>query len=219
MFADLEWGLFQGSATNGTTNISLSHRYVSGFLKGDSKTYAIRANDATQDVLKVMGAGNRPTAWVTGILTGAIILGIGGDSSPSGKGTFFEGAMTIGRPSDSTENAIQKNLSIVYGKKDTVTTGVVNRQITTSKALKPWARYNSSNGNTVISYFLPEAQRVSLKIVNSQGKLITTIASGVKPAGRNETVWSSKSVTAGVYILSLILDGKEHEAGQIIVGK
>jgi len=44
-------------------------------------------------------------------LTGAIILGLGGDSAPSGWGTFFEGAMTIGYPPDSAENLIQKNLA------------------------------------------------------------------------------------------------------------
>jgi hypothetical protein len=46
MFADLEWGLFQGTATNGTTNSSLPYKYASGFLKGDVSTYTIRAADA-----------------------------------------------------------------------------------------------------------------------------------------------------------------------------
>ncbi len=47
---------------------------------------------------------------------GAIILGIGGDNSHASAGSFFEGAMTAGFPSDSTDNAIQSNIATVgYG--------------------------------------------------------------------------------------------------------
>ena len=42
---------------------------------------------------------------------GAIILGIGGDNSISGRGTFYEGVMTSGYPSDATENAVQANIA------------------------------------------------------------------------------------------------------------
>jgi len=41
---------------------------------------------------------------------GAIVLGIGGDNSNGAAGTFYEGAMTSGYPSDATENAVQANL-------------------------------------------------------------------------------------------------------------
>ena len=41
---------------------------------------------------------------------GAIILGIGGDNSHGAQGTFYEGAMTSGYPSDATENAVQANI-------------------------------------------------------------------------------------------------------------
>jgi hypothetical protein len=41
---------------------------------------------------------------------GAIILGIGGDNSNWAQGTFYEGVMTTGYPSDSTENAVQANV-------------------------------------------------------------------------------------------------------------
>jgi hypothetical protein len=41
---------------------------------------------------------------------GAIILGIGGDNSKSSSGTFYEGAMTSGYPSASTEAAVQANI-------------------------------------------------------------------------------------------------------------
>jgi hypothetical protein len=41
---------------------------------------------------------------------GAIILGIGGDNSDRGQGTFYEGVMTSGYPSDTTENKVQANI-------------------------------------------------------------------------------------------------------------
>jgi hypothetical protein len=48
---------------------------------------------------------------------GAIILGIGGDNSNGSVGSFFEGVMTSGYPSDATENAVQANIVFVgYSK-------------------------------------------------------------------------------------------------------
>lgn len=41
---------------------------------------------------------------------GAIILGIGGDNSNGAQGTFYEGVMTSGYPSDDTENSVQANI-------------------------------------------------------------------------------------------------------------
>jgi hypothetical protein len=43
-------------------------------------------------------------------LQGALILGVGGDNSRSSTGYFYEGAITIGRPSDSTDDAIQASI-------------------------------------------------------------------------------------------------------------
>ena len=42
---------------------------------------------------------------------GAILLGIGGDNSITGRGTFFEGVMTSGYPTAATENAVQANIN------------------------------------------------------------------------------------------------------------
>jgi hypothetical protein len=42
---------------------------------------------------------------------GAIILGIGGDNSKGAAGSFFEGVMTSGYPSDSADNAVQANIA------------------------------------------------------------------------------------------------------------
>jgi hypothetical protein len=59
---------------------------------------------------------------------GAIILGIGGDNSKGSAGTFYEGVMTSGYPSATTENAVQASIvaagygsSTVSGNTVTVT--------------------------------------------------------------------------------------------------
>jgi hypothetical protein len=41
---------------------------------------------------------------------GAIILGVGGDNSNDGIGTFFEGAITTGYASEETDAAVQANI-------------------------------------------------------------------------------------------------------------
>jgi hypothetical protein len=41
---------------------------------------------------------------------GAIVLGTGGDNSNASVGTFFEGVMTAGFPTDAADNAVQNNI-------------------------------------------------------------------------------------------------------------
>jgi non-reducing end alpha-L-arabinofuranosidase len=218
--ADLEWGLFQGGPGEkglSSTNVSLSAEYASGFLKGDLKTYTIRANDATKDVLNVMGSSTRPTGWQTGKLTGAIILGIGGDSSPSGRGVFYEGAMTIGRPQDTTEDAVQKNISIVYGNK--VETSWY-RGAAPSVSMSPIkATYNPSKGNAVIQYTLQDAGRVRVDIFDQRGRRIASIVDGIITSGRHDAVWDATRVPVGVYVWRIMVDGRNGLTGKIVAGK
>jgi hypothetical protein len=45
------------------------------------------------------------------------VLGVGGDNSNHSWGTFFEGAITAGSPSDATDLAVVKNVQAVgYAK-------------------------------------------------------------------------------------------------------
>lgn len=43
---------------------------------------------------------------------GAIVLGTGGDNSNWSVGSFFEGVMTSGYPSDATDNAVQASITV-----------------------------------------------------------------------------------------------------------
>jgi hypothetical protein len=127
---DFEAGVWAGGTSNGTpgapavsgqspvkntSNPSLAVPYAFGIVKTSSGKYAIRVADA-QSATTVTTAydGNSPKQWGNG--TG-IILGIGGDNSNHSYGTFFEGAITAGRPSDATDALVLQNVQAAgYGK-------------------------------------------------------------------------------------------------------
>ena len=46
---------------------------------------------------------------------GAIVLGIGGDGSDGGVGTFYEGAMTAAYTPDAADEAVQASIVATYG--------------------------------------------------------------------------------------------------------
>lgn len=111
VMADLEWGLFSG-VNAGYNNIpSVNHRFVTAMVKGEPNHWAIRAGDAQSGSLTTMFDGVRPNGYNPMKKQGAILLGIGGDNSITGRGTFFEGVLTSGYPSAATENAVQANIT------------------------------------------------------------------------------------------------------------
>ena len=80
---------------------------------------AIRGGNAQSGSLSTFDNGVRPNVAGYNPMRkeGAIILGIGGDNSHGSAGTFYEGVMTSGYPSDTTENAVQANISAAgYGR-------------------------------------------------------------------------------------------------------
>jgi hypothetical protein len=81
-------------------------------VKGKAGGFAIKGGDAQSGGLKTMYDGARPTVPGYNPMRkqGAILLGIGGDNSNWAVGTFYEGCMTSGYPSDATEDAVQANI-------------------------------------------------------------------------------------------------------------
>lgn len=90
----------------------MSHRYLTAIVKGEPNHWAIRAGNAQSGGLSTFYNGPRPNAPGYNPMKkeGAIILGIGGDNSHGSAGTFYEGVMTSGYPSDATENAVQAGI-------------------------------------------------------------------------------------------------------------
>ncbi|MBP2328849.1 hypothetical protein JOF56_009234 [Kibdelosporangium banguiense] len=114
VMADLENGLFSGVNQRYNANDpTVNHRYLTAIIKGEPNHWAIRAGNAQSGGLSTYYNGKRPNVPGYNPMKkeGAIILGIGGDNSHGSAGTFYEGVMTSGYPTDATENAVQANIT------------------------------------------------------------------------------------------------------------
>jgi hypothetical protein len=120
--ADLENGLFASNLGH-STNANYTGNptpYVTALLKNNGQNaFALRSGDATQGVLTTIYSGGEPSnasGYSPMHQEGAIVLGTGGDNSNGSIGSFFEGVMTAGFPTDATENSVQANIvSVGYG--------------------------------------------------------------------------------------------------------
>lgn len=111
ILADLENGLSAGKEFDVTSsNPSITWRFVTAVVKGEPNQWSIRGGNAASGSLDTYWSGAYPTGYSPMKKEGAIILGIGGDNSNWAQGTFYEGVMTSGYPSDDTENAVQANI-------------------------------------------------------------------------------------------------------------
>lgn len=120
--ADMENGLF---ASNVGFSINQSYTgnpqpYVTVVLKNNGQNaMEMRSGDATQGSLSTIFSGSEPTTapgYSPMHQEGAIVLGTGGDNSNGSIGSFFEGVMTAGVPSDDADDLVQANIiSVGYG--------------------------------------------------------------------------------------------------------
>ena len=113
----MENGLFAGGNGSDPSNKGNSAAFVTAVLKNNgTTTYAIKDANAQSGSLTTEYSGPLPD--MGGIRPmhqeGAVILGTGGDNSNGSDGSFFEGVITAGYPSDATDNAVQAN--IVHGR-------------------------------------------------------------------------------------------------------
>ena len=119
VMADLENGLYSGvNAGLNSADQSITSHYVTAMVKGGPNLWAIKAGNAQSGGLTTMYSGPRPNVAGYNPMhkQGAIILGTGGDNSDGADGSFFEGAMTSGYPSDATDNAVQASITAAgYG--------------------------------------------------------------------------------------------------------
>jgi non-reducing end alpha-L-arabinofuranosidase len=114
VMADLENGLYSGVNFGFNANTpTVNNRFLTAIVKGEPNHWSTRGGNAQSGGLSTFYNGPRPNVAGYNPMhkEGAIILGIGGDNSVGAAGTFYEGAMTSGYPSDATENAVQANIT------------------------------------------------------------------------------------------------------------
>ncbi len=119
IMSDMEAGLFSGydAKQNDVPSIT-GWRFVSVFVNGGGgNQWDLRGADASCDTLTVFYRGPRPhskegnDAYYPMHKKGGMLLGNGGDNGNGSAGTFFEGVMTAGYPTEEAIAAVQKNIA------------------------------------------------------------------------------------------------------------
>ena len=118
IMADMEAGLFSGYGAKendvpSITDWRILSVYVNG---GGGNCWDLRGADATSDTLVTFYRGIRPgsvdgDAYYPMHKKGGMLLGNAGDNGNGSAGTFFEGVMTVGYPSEATLAAVQRNIA------------------------------------------------------------------------------------------------------------
>ncbi|MEV6443316.1 alpha-L-arabinofuranosidase B [Amycolatopsis sp. NPDC051716] len=158
IMADLENGLFSGVNQHYNANDpTVNHRFLTAIVKGGPNRWAIRGGNAQSGGVSTFYDGVRPN--VSGYnpmkKEGAIILGIGGDNSVGARGTFYEGVMTSGYPSEATENAVQANITAAGYATGSANTGLtpgtsVSLRATTACCTDRYIHHNGSTVDTAV---------------------------------------------------------------------
>jgi hypothetical protein len=157
--ADLENGLFAGGNGSNTANKGDNSTYVTAVVKTNgTSTYAIKGGNSQSGSLSTWYNGSLPTigGYIPMHQEGAIVLGTGGDNSKSSAGSFFEGVMTLGEPSDATDNAVQANIVAAgYGASTSASPFVpgarVSIQATTACCTGDFIQHDASDDKVVIA--------------------------------------------------------------------
>ena len=128
VMADLEDGIFaQNNTSKNQNDPSQTSKYVTAVLKNNGTTkFALKGANAQSGSLSTYYKGALPSGWNPMKKQGAIVLGSGGDCCATNNnhsdGTFYEGVIVSGYPTDATENAVQANIVAAgYGNTTPVT--------------------------------------------------------------------------------------------------
>ena len=62
---------------------------------------------------------------------------------------------------------------------------------------------NPVSGSSVISFFMEQSEKASLKIFDVNGRLVSTLADKIFEEGENEITWNAEDVNAGIYFLRM----------------
>lgn len=111
---DPGWGGLSSAAPPNLDNPSMAVPFALGFLKTGAK-YALRMADVAH--AEALSTAYDGPLFKRISLAGAVILGIGSANENNSFGTFYEGAVVAGYPSDQVEQAVLRNVQAAgYGK-------------------------------------------------------------------------------------------------------
>ncbi|MDZ7373448.1 MAG: hypothetical protein ONB23_05700 [candidate division KSB1 bacterium] len=75
---------------------------------------------------------------------------------------------------------------------------------------------NPFNPSTTIAFELPHRAQVLLTVLDSRGRLVATLISGEREAGRYAVQWDASGLAAGMYLCRLAVQGRD-QAGSALV--
>jgi hypothetical protein len=118
IMSDMEAGLFSGyTAKQNVADPTIdSWRFVTAVVDGGGgNKWDLRGGNAQTGGLTTFYSGVRPgssanSSYYPMHKQGAILLGVGGDNGNGSSGTFYEGVMTTGYPTEATTDAVQANI-------------------------------------------------------------------------------------------------------------
>ncbi|WP_234021640.1 alpha-L-arabinofuranosidase B [Streptomyces sp. 351MFTsu5.1] len=157
--ADIENGLFSGGSKTWNPNqVSQTSRFVTAMFKNNGTTQmALKGANAQSGGLTQLYSGALPSGWSPMHKQGAIILGSGGDccqtNHNASAGTFYEGAMVSGYPSDATDAAVQANIAAAgYSTTTPFVPGAkLSLQATTPCCTTDYLQHDTSDDKVVIA--------------------------------------------------------------------
>jgi hypothetical protein len=118
IMSDMEAGLFSGyNAKQNVADPTIdAWRFVTAVVDGGGgNKWDLRGGNAQSGTLTTFYSGVRPGSQTTSSYfpmrkPGGILLGTGGDNGNGSSGTFYEGVMTTGYPTEATTDAVQANI-------------------------------------------------------------------------------------------------------------
>lgn len=123
VMADMEDGMVSGPNTGKNPDLpSMPYTFVTAIEKNNGTSeYALKGADATTPNLNTFYQGALPPGKNPMKKGGAVVLGSGGDccysNNNASEGTFYEGAIVSGYPSDATDQEVHANVvEAGYGK-------------------------------------------------------------------------------------------------------
>jgi len=201
---DPEYGIFASNTSSSwnSKEVSLPFTYVTAMLKNNGTTnFALKGGNAQSGALTTMWDGTLPPGYNPMKKQGALVLGSGGDCCATNtnlsEGTFYEGAIVAGFPTNATDDAIQANIAAAgYGSATVAVQRGGNRE---APAVSKGLFLTLGSGMNMGA--LPRDGR-SLRIAahDLMGK---RVAEGYLSA-EGQPVWTSGSLPTGAYFVKAV---------------
>jgi hypothetical protein len=182
---------------------NITSRFVTAVAKGEPHHWASLGGNAQTGDLSTMFDGPRVDASYDPMRKqGAIVLGNGGDNSNGSQGTFYEGVMTAGYPSDATDQKVQAN--VVAAKYDVQRLSLAPASATATPPGLQTFTPGSSQDSTVTFTNTTGAAAAGVKLSMSlPDKLWTSVVPGTTDTSKTfDSVAPGASVSATFKVTS-----------------